>query len=228
MDKVKEIEKRIEEKTYTPSDLKFLLEEINKWKDQCYDANYKLENSHTIWDCKEEASKWYEKFHEVQHEAQKETKKWQEKWFEASYELQGAYDYRYDKGWEDCARVFAFKEEEAPTPYRFTLAEYQMQSARTLPTEPKIPQDILVAALGLCGEAGEAADYIKKVEAHGHQLDKKKLAYELGDVLWYVAALCTYYDLNMEAVGIMNINKLKQRYPGGFSAQASEQRVDAV
>jgi NTP pyrophosphatase (non-canonical NTP hydrolase) len=101
--------------------------------------------------------------------------------------------------------------------------EYQAKSLRTLPSDfEKV--NILIAAIGLCGEAGECADYIKKVEGHGHILSREKLASELGDVLWYVAALCSYYDISMGEVAQGNIEKLRARYPEGFSQEASRER----
>lgn len=44
-----------------------------------------------------------------------------------------------------------------------------------------------VVQLGLCGEAGEVADIVKKHLGHGHPLDRDKLIEELGDLLWYCA-----------------------------------------
>lgn len=107
-----------------------------------------------------------------------------------------------------------------------TFGEYQKQSARTI-SDNISPVEILTAAVGLCGEAGECADYVKKMVSHGHVANKQKLADEVGDVLWYCAALCTYYHIDMDAAARQNIWKLKQRYPDGFSHEASRGRKDA-
>lgn len=45
----------------------------------------------------------------------------------------------------------------------------------------------LECALGLCGEAGEVAEQVKKHFFHGHELDKRHMIEELGDVAWYLA-----------------------------------------
>lgn len=79
---------------------------------------------------------------------------------------------------------------------------------------------------GLTGEAGEVADLIKKHVFHGHELDRNKLAKELGDVLWYIAAFCKDLGLDMEQIAQGNIDKLKARYPEGFSEAASINRVE--
>lgn len=107
---------------------------------------------------------------------------------------------------------------------------YQQQASRTLTPHPEEPLDdaqsmLVWNALGLVGEAGEVAEYVKKAVFHRHELDREKLKKEIGDVLWYAAALCTNLDLSLEEVMAANIEKLKQRYPDGFSSKASRQRT---
>lgn len=72
-------------------------------------------------------------------------------------------------------------------------------------------------ALGLAGESGEAVELIKKHCFHGKPLDLEELTKELGDVLWYVAALCNTLGLSLSGVMTANIKKLEQRYPEGFT-----------
>lgn len=85
---------------------------------------------------------------------------------------------------------------------------------------------LINAALGLVGEAGEFADLVKKVHFQGHELDKEALKGELGDVLWYVALACEDLGFEMSEVGRYNIEKLRRRYPEGFSAFDSIFRED--
>jgi NTP pyrophosphatase (non-canonical NTP hydrolase) len=111
--------------------------------------------------------------------------------------------------------------------------EYQFLAARTLidaPDAEYTPEQIMLVwnAIGLAGEAGEVADTVKKAVFHQHGLDRDKLIKELGDVLWYVAALCTKLDVSMSDVMGRNIDKLKTRYPAGYSSAASMARVDAA
>ena len=84
---------------------------------------------------------------------------------------------------------------------------------------------ILISALGLAGEAGETADYLKKVYGHGHKLDIVKLKKEIGDCLWYAADLCTRHNISLDDVASLNIEKLKERYPLGFSQEKSVNRA---
>ena len=78
--------------------------------------------------------------------------------------------------------------------------------------------------MGLCGESGEAIDIVKKWLAQGHELDKEKLADELGDIAWYLAETAHALDIPLEAIFRGNIEKLKRRYPDGFDAERSINR----
>jgi NTP pyrophosphatase (non-canonical NTP hydrolase) len=110
--------------------------------------------------------------------------------------------------------------------------EYQKLAARTLIDHPDFvlsDWDILViwSALGLAGEAGEVANLVKKGILHQHGLDRAKLENELGDVLWYAAALCSQLGIDMGEVMQANVDKLLIRYPAGYSPADSQRRVDA-
>ena len=80
--------------------------------------------------------------------------------------------------------------------------------------------------MGLCGESGEVIDIVKKHLAQGHELDKEKIIKELGDVAWYMAAIATVLDVELEDVLVQNIEKLKRRYPEGFSTEKSVNRTE--
>lgn len=118
------------------------------------------------------------------------------------------------------------------------IREFQVLSKRTMPQlDSQINTDgdvvtmskpLILAnyALGLAGEGGEVADVIKKHVFHGHPLDKEAVKKELGDILHYVAGVATLLELNMESVLEGNIEKLKKRFPNGFSSADSIRRAD--
>lgn len=80
------------------------------------------------------------------------------------------------------------------------------------------------STMGLAGEAGEVVDMLKKVFYHGHELDPGQLAKELGDVMWYVSDLATQFGIGLDDIARGNIEKLKARYPDGFSEARSRTR----
>ena len=93
-------------------------------------------------------------------------------------------------------------------------------------THYKMIGELLNGALGLTGEAGEVADMVKKHIFHGHDLTTEELVKELGDVCWYLALMCNAIGVNLEDVMALNIEKLKKRYPDGFSETASINRSE--
>lgn len=81
-------------------------------------------------------------------------------------------------------------------------------------------------ALGLCGEAGEYADAVKKAFVYGQQPNMDNLLEELGDVAFYLQAACNYWGFTLEDVLTQNVIKLSQRYKAGFTTQESIDRAD--
>jgi NTP pyrophosphatase (non-canonical NTP hydrolase) len=106
------------------------------------------------------------------------------------------------------------------------LNEYQELALRTHNEELSTPQALCNYALGACGEAGETADMIKKGVFHGHELNRHEIAKELGDQMWYIANLAKLIGFSLDDIGVMNVNKLKKRYPEGFNHVDSLKRVD--
>ena len=103
--------------------------------------------------------------------------------------------------------------------------EYQKLAMRTLNPELSRKDVLINSVMGLCGESGEAIDIVKKWLAQGHELDKEKLAKELGDIAWYLAEAATALDMPLGDILQGNIDKLKARYPEGFEADRSRIRL---
>ena len=106
-----------------------------------------------------------------------------------------------------------------------TVNEYQQLAMSTLNPDLCRKEVLINSVMGLCGEAGEAIDLVKKWLAQGHELDKKRLAQELGDVAWYLAEAATALEIPLESIFRGNLEKLKKRYPEGFDAQKSIARL---
>ena len=122
-------------------------------------------------------------------------------------------------------RVRAFTE---GTRNLLQLNEYQKLANRTANIIYGVDTNKRFAnfGMGLAGEAGEVCDYLKKVVFHGHEYDEQKLCLELGDALWYIATIATNAGMKLSDVAYENVNKLRQRYPMGFSQEKSINRSE--
>jgi NTP pyrophosphatase (non-canonical NTP hydrolase) len=94
------------------------------------------------------------------------------------------------------------------------FSEYQRLSRETA-VYPHLGDNLVYPALGLCGEAGETAEKVKKAmrDDGGILTDERReaVAAELGDVLWYVAQLATEAGLDLEVIAESNLEKLASR-----------------
>jgi NTP pyrophosphatase (non-canonical NTP hydrolase) len=95
-----------------------------------------------------------------------------------------------------------------------TFDEYQTFT-KEVAFYPDAGHNIVYPALGLCGEAGEAIEHIKKAvrDDNGILSDARrmKLFYELGDVLYYLARLAEESQLSLDAIAAGNMAKLRKR-----------------
>lgn len=88
---------------------------------------------------------------------------------------------------------------------------------------------VTYTALGLASEAGEVAGKVKKVirDRGGFFWDTDTLnaiSSEIGDVLWYLAALSSDLGLSLDDIAIENIKKLKDRQSRGVIQGSGDNR----
>lgn len=103
--------------------------------------------------------------------------------------------------------------------------EYQKLAMRTCSIPYADKGGMLTHAIfGMCSEAGEVAGIFQKTY-QGHEADLVRIKKELGDVLWMIAEACEALGFDMEDVMETNINKLKARYPEGFTPERSIHRA---
>ena len=95
-----------------------------------------------------------------------------------------------------------------------TLDEYQKSAARTLNPRLNDQEKLLDAAAGIAEEAGEVLAHVRKHLYQGRDLDRERLAEELGDVLWCIAAVATVSGLELSSIARQNQQKLAARHPG--------------
>ena len=89
---------------------------------------------------------------------------------------------------------------------------------------------LLTASVGMCAEAGEFTEVVKKIIFQGKEPTEENLFHlkrELGDIMWYVAQACMGLGTSLDEIMEMNVDKLKARYPGGeFDVHYSENRKE--
>lgn len=105
-----------------------------------------------------------------------------------------------------------------------TLNEYQQKALETA----IYPHPIIYPALGMCGEAGEVADKVKKVlrDNNCEFTDEKnyEIAKEIGDVLWYCATLSRDLGYTLDEIAEMNYEKLRSRQLRGMLHGSGDNR----
>jgi NTP pyrophosphatase (non-canonical NTP hydrolase) len=107
-----------------------------------------------------------------------------------------------------------------------TIDDFQREAARTMNGGLSEEQRLVDAAAGLAEEAGEVLGLVRKHAFMGHPLDRERIERELGDALWCLAAVATCLGLTLGEVASGNADKLRRRYPEGYSDEASRARVD--
>jgi NTP pyrophosphatase (non-canonical NTP hydrolase) len=101
------------------------------------------------------------------------------------------------------------------------LNDYQKAASRT--AIYKAEHSILYPALGLAGEAGEVSNKVKKMLRDGN-FDKQGIAAEIGDVLWYLAALSRDLNIDLHDLAMQNLEKLYGRKARGKLSGSGDKR----
>ena len=101
------------------------------------------------------------------------------------------------------------------------MEEYQKSAAETAIYSSK--HAVIYPALGLAAEAGEVANKVKKILRDG-DFDRKAIADEIGDCLWYIAALCRDLNVSMNDVARANLSKLQDRKKRGVISGSGDNR----
>ena len=82
------------------------------------------------------------------------------------------------------------------------------------------------ATLGLAGESGEIANKVKKIIRVDRTIEnaKQDLKEEIGDVLWYIAAVADNLGLKLDDIAHENIRKLRSRQERGVLKGSGDNR----
>ncbi len=97
------------------------------------------------------------------------------------------------------------------------MNEYQQAALQTAvyPQEMKIVYPLI----GITGETGEVAEKIKKVIRDNNAVfsddDRREIAKEIGDILWYISSLSSDIGYSLDEIAAMNIDKITSRNERG-------------
>lgn len=104
------------------------------------------------------------------------------------------------------------------------INDYQDQAVKTAIYK----HPVIYPALGLSNEAGEVLGKIKKVlrdnDGDFTAEKRKEIGSEIGDVLWYIAALARDLDLSMSDIAQCNLDKLNSRMARGVLGGSGDNR----
>lgn len=135
---------------------------------------------------------------------------------QAAFEANGAIDPAKNFSWDG---VSAERERE------MQLNDYQKRAYFAVQPHESKKDEVLNWVIGLAEEAGEVASILKHGYWAGEKIGKERVAEELGDELWYLAALATTFGLDLSEIAEKNLAKLQRRHPdGSFSTENSMNR----
>lgn len=80
------------------------------------------------------------------------------------------------------------------------------------------------ALLGISGEVGELHSHIAKAIRDGKEFDSEYIQKELGDILWFIAAIAQDFNLSLHDVALANIEKLQARQKKGTLQGSGDER----
>ena len=111
-------------------------------------------------------------------------------------------------------------------PAKNDLDVFQEEALRSMRND--LPYELICSnmCMGLAGETGETVDIFKKHIYQGKDLDINDVIEEIGDILWYIANLCNVNKITMKECMESNVEKLRKRYPNGFSIKDALERAD--
>ena len=111
-------------------------------------------------------------------------------------------------------------------PAKNDLDVFQEEALRCMRSD--LPYEAICSnmCMGLAGETGETVDIFKKHIYQGKDLDINDVIEEIGDILWYIAKLCNVNKITMKECMESNVEKLRKRYPNGFSIKDALERAD--
>ena len=106
------------------------------------------------------------------------------------------------------------------------VQKFQHQSTSLFKSLNSQAEDIHHAATGMAGEAGEVLEISKKHWIYNKPLSRVHVIEELGDLAFYTTNLMAILGITVAEVLEYNYQKLRKRYPDGYTDEAAQERAD--
>ena len=110
--------------------------------------------------------------------------------------------------------------------YSKFVSERKKPGDEVLRTITPAGADVIHMTMGICGEAGELLDAVKKHTIYGKPLDIENVVEELGSIEFYLEGLRQRLGLDRDTIIDQNYKKLSKRYPSGYSDKSAIERLD--
>ena len=108
-----------------------------------------------------------------------------------------------------------------------TLKQYQKACKATAKKFETDEKEILTWGLGIAGEAGDIAGCIKKTYSHDND-QTAGVRENIGDTIWYAAMISNFYGWDLQEILQENLEKLKKRFPKGFTLEDAKRKNTRV
>lgn len=105
-----------------------------------------------------------------------------------------------------------------------TFKEYQSETYKNIQPHSDHKDEVINWSIGLCEECGEVMNHVKHMFWGNEIPSNEEMGKELGDVLWYLSALSSSLNLNLDTISQLNKAKLDFRFGNSFSEQKSKDR----
>jgi NTP pyrophosphatase (non-canonical NTP hydrolase) len=104
-----------------------------------------------------------------------------------------------------------------------TFNEYRKKAMKTKKPWDEKNLELAYYGLGLAGEAGEVTEIIKKHLSGIKEINSDHMKREIGDVLWYIAAMTDYFGFDLNEIAQINIDKLTARHGKKWSGYGNRE-----
>ncbi len=125
---------------------------------------------------------------------------------------------------ESCAVYWKRKGKEEGLPWESFDAFGEWCDSVWMGKHPMEERDLIIATMGICGEAGEVSEKVKKELRDGTNAIEAGILKELGDVVHYACTIARFYGYKPSDILKANYDKLEDRIARGTQRGSGDSR----